>query len=258
MKRLHAIELEDQPWCPHTIRSGVTDYLGFALAKTRYYDPVAPVLAAALQKSGTHRILDLCSGGGGPWPCLQPLLRERGVPVRVCLSDKFPNFEAFQRVRQLSRGAIEYHSLPVDATRVSVESPVFRTLFTSFHHFRPGQARTLLADAVAARQGIGIFEATERKPLMLLLTLLSPVHMMAFTLFIRPFRWSRLLWTYLVPVMPLVLLFDGLVSCFRAYTVEDLRELTLDLDSDHYTWEIGRLPTRLKPIHITYLIGVPV
>src|SRR5450759_4223616 len=35
------------------------------------------------------------------------------------------------------------------------------------------------------------------------------------TPWIRPFRWSRLLWTYLIPIIPLVFLFDGVVSCHR-------------------------------------------
>jgi hypothetical protein len=37
----------------------------------------------------------------------------------------------------------------------------------------------------------------------------------ACTPWIRPFRWSRLLWTYVVPIIPAVLLFDGIVSCLR-------------------------------------------
>ena len=40
-----------------------------------------------------------------------------------------------------------------------------------------------------------------------------------------PFRWSRLLWTYLVPVIPLVLLFDGIVSCLRSYRPDELLKL---------------------------------
>jgi hypothetical protein len=257
MKRLHLFEIEDQAWCPAAIRSGLTDYLRFALEVTRHYEPAVSVLGKALQQTHARRVLDLCSGGGGPWPHLRPLLAETGIELEVTLSDKYPNLEAFERVKQLSNGAIRYRREPVDATRVTSEPGRFRTLFTSFHHFRPEEARAILADAAAGREGIGIFEATERTPLMMLLTLLAPFHALIFTPFIRPFRWSRLFWTYLIPVLPLTLLFDGLVSCLRAYTLEELREMTRQLEVQHYEWEIGRLAARVSLTHVIYLIGVP-
>jgi hypothetical protein len=77
------------------------------------------------------------------------------------------------------------------------------------------------------------------------------------TPFIRPFRWSRLFWTYLVPVVPLVSLFDGLVSCLRTYSIQELRELTEDLGANNYRWNVGELKGK-GPIPITYLIGFPV
>ena len=53
----------------------------------------------------------------------------------------------------------------------------------------------------------------------------------------RPFRWSRLLFTYLVPLIPLVVLWDGIVSCFRTRTPEELLELTKSFPQ--YNWTAG-------------------
>ena len=130
-------------------------------------------------------------------------------------------------------------------------------MFTAFHHFRPEQARAVLRDAVLQRRGIAIFEATQRSALALLLTLLAPLMVLIMTPLIRPFRWSRLLWTYLIPLVPLVTLFDGLVSCFRTYTVQELHDLTTGLGTNDYLWDIGMLKGKSTPIPITYLIGVP-
>ncbi len=90
---------------------------------------------------------------------------------------------------------------------------------------------------------------------MLLGTVPMPLRMLVLAPFIRPFRWSRLFWTYLVPVVPNVLLFDSVVSVLRVYSVTELRELTAGLDG--FQWEIGTLRARPIPIPITYLIGVP-
>jgi hypothetical protein len=258
MKRLHLMEIEDKVWCPRTVRDAVTDYLQFALAAMKPYAVMIPILAAALQRTRTQRILDLCSGAAGPWLWLHPALTEKGVSVSVCLTDKYPNIEAFGRASHLTNQAITYHPQPVDATRVPGELPGFRTMFTAFHHFRPAQARAVLADAVRLRRGIGIFEATQRRVLALLLTLLAPLVVLIVTPLIRPFRWPRLLWTYLIPLVPLVTLFDGLVSCLRTYSVDELRDLTAGLGTNDYHWDIGTVKGRTIPIPITYLIGVPI
>ena len=89
MKRLHLIEIEDQDWCPFTVRDAVTDYLRFILSASKPYAVIIPFLAAALKRNGARRIIDLCSGAAGPWPWLQPVLAEMGLKVSVCLTDKY-------------------------------------------------------------------------------------------------------------------------------------------------------------------------
>ena len=255
MKRFHLIEIHDQDWCPRAVRDAETDYLQFTIATTKPYTAMIPILATALQRTGARHVLDLCSGAAGPWLWLHPVLAGQGVNVSVCLTDKWPNTEGFSHAVSLTHQAIRYHAQPVDATQVPGELPGFRTMFTAFHHFRPEQARAVLADAVQKRQGIAVFEATQRSGLALLLTLLVPLMVLVMTPFIRPFRWSRLAFAYLIPVSPLAILFDGLVSCLGTYSVQELRELTARLDD--YRWDIGSVKSKASPIPITYLIGVP-
>ena len=157
MKRLHLIEIHDQDWCPRTIRDAETDYLQFTIATTKPYAAMIPILGSALQRTGTRQVLDLCSGAAGPWLWLHRVLAEQGVGVSVCLTDKYPNLEAFGRSSRLTDQAISYCAQPVDATRVPSELAGFRTIFTAFHHFRPEQACAVLADAVRQRQGIAVF-----------------------------------------------------------------------------------------------------
>jgi hypothetical protein len=257
MNRLHLIEIEDQDWCPRPVRDGVTDYLQFALATTKPYAAIIPLLADALRRTGTGHVLDLCSGAAGPWLWLHPALAEMGVSVSVCLTDKHPNTEGIVRANHSANHAISYRPQPVDATQVPGDLPGFRTMFTAFHHFRPEQARAVLADAVRRRQGIGIFEAIQRRPLALLLMLLVPFMVLGVTPFIRPFRWSRLFWTYVLPLVPLVTLCDGLVSCLRTYSVPELHDLTTSLGTNDYQWTIGAMKSKMTPIPVTYLLGVP-
>ncbi|HEV2667545.1 MAG TPA: hypothetical protein VG324_21700, partial [Blastocatellia bacterium] len=74
---------------------------------------------------------------------------------------------------------------------------------------------------------------------------------------IRPFRWSRLFWTYALPLVPLIVLWDGAVSCLRTYSPAELRELTNGLGDGDYLWESGEEKHPRSPIPVTYLIGYP-
>src|SRR6516164_4772653 len=67
MKRQHLLEVHEQPWCPAELRNGLTDVMKNLVRALRVYDPVLPLLEKAVKMSGATRIIDLCSGAGGPW-----------------------------------------------------------------------------------------------------------------------------------------------------------------------------------------------
>lgn len=257
--RWHLFEIMDQDWCPKVVRNGITDAIRFGANLGNHYRRLVPRLRRALERLGTRRIVDMGSGSGGPWLRLRLVFAEdEGFPVEVTLTDKYPNIDALSHAEAASGGGIHFCPDSVDATRMPPELKGFRTLFATFHHFPPQQARAILADAVRNRQGIGVFEFTQRSLVALFLMMFAPLAIWLITPFIRPFSWSRLLFTYAIPLIPLTGLFDGIVSCIRTYSPKELRAL-VDGISDHgYTWEIGHesaLPA--SPIPITYLIGYP-
>ena len=86
--------------------------------------------------------------------------------------------------------------------------------------------------------------------------LLSPLFGWLVVPFIRPFSWQRLLWTYLIPAGVVFGLWDGLASCLRTYSPQELRDLTADLGDGGYRWEVGRVRS-LGACRITYLLGIP-
>ena len=257
MRRIQFIELHEQSWFPPTLRNAVTDALQCGSEVLKAYAPVFLPLRRALEATQSTAIVDLCSGSGGPWSDLSQKLQQNTVAYRIYLTDKFPNLVAFENVKAASANGIDFCRSSVDAMKVPIELDGFRTMFSSFHHFPPAQARAILRNAIDARQGIGIFEITGRTALaisMMFLWFLTPL---AFTPSIRPFRWSRLLYTYVLPIVPLVLLFDGLVSCLRTYRTRELRELIGELAGSKYWWEIGERSGTFGSLPVTYLIGYP-
>jgi hypothetical protein len=133
----------------------------------------------------------------------------------------------------------------------------FRTILTAFHHFQPADARAILASAVRAGQGIAIFEAAARTPRVLGMVLGMPLAVWLLTPLIRPFRWSRLFWTYVLPVIPAAMMFDGLVSCLRIYTPDEMKAMALDVRGDAFDWEAGIAYSPGSMVPLPYLIGIP-
>lgn len=257
MRRRRLIELHEQPWLPSFLRDEVTDALHFGLNLLGAYAPIAPLLQKALDSTGSRSIVDMCSGGGGPWPELYREMPRVERSLHIWLTDKYPSGRASENVNSGSENHVRFYPNPVDAMSVPRELSGFRTIFTSFHHFSPDEARAVLQDAVDARQGIGVFEITKRAPTAIGMMFLWSLLMFVCTPAIRPFRWSRLFWTYLIPVIPFVLLFDGVVSCLRTYQPQELRSIIEELNAKEYQWEAGEHSRALGCLALTYSIGYP-
>ena len=257
MRRIEFIEIHEQPWFPSSCRDGITDALQFGFNLLKVYVPIAPLLQSVLDSTGSRSIVDMCAGGGGAWLDLCRRLHGKPAALHIWLTDKYPNFGAFQNIRTASENHIVFYPDSVDAMNVPRELKGLRTMFTSFHHFSPEEARSILQNAVDAGDGIGIFEISRRAWSTIVLTFAFVLMLFICTPWIRPFRWSRLFWTYLVPTIPLVLLFDGVVSCLRTYRPQELREMVAKLTESEYRWEIGEHSRSLGEVPITYLIGYP-
>ena len=106
------------------------------------------------------------------------------------------------------------------------------------------------------RRPIAAFEVTVRNVLVALGSLFLAFLVLLATPFIRPFRWSHLFWTYVIPIVPLFVAWDGCVSCLRTYSVQELQALVAGLGPNDYIWQIGRKRGVLSP-GVTCLIGYP-
>jgi hypothetical protein len=257
MRRKQLIELEDMAWCPRTIRDGGTDWLAFLGTVSGAFTAAIPKIHAAMTAAHMNVVVDLCSGAGGPWRTLAPALAKQGA-VRIVLSDLYPNVQAFAAARDAAGGAIEFCADPVDAARVPASLTGVRTMFNAFHHFTPAQAAAVLADAVEAGQPIAIFEGASARALGWLAMPIQIPAMFLLMPFVQPFRWSRLLFTYVVPAIPLLVLFDGTVSFLRLYSREELRDVIATVPGrERFDWEVGSLKAPGMPVSIGYLLGTP-
>jgi hypothetical protein len=254
MRNNSLIEIHDHPSFPPFLRDLFTDALQSIWSFSNSYRPIVPRLRTLVDQLDTHQILDLCSGAGGPLITLAPRLQSPASPtLHICLTDRYPNHHAFQRAALDS--TFTYESRSIDAAKVPADLPGLRTIFSSFHHFGPLEARNILADAFHQHKAIAIFEVAHPAFKTMLITSSIPFLAIFLTPRIRPFSWSRLFFTFIIPIIPFALMFDGLISCLRAYSQQELHDLIEGLSTPTYQWQIGEDRSGLLPI--TYLIGSP-
>src|SRR5690606_3298983 len=122
--------------------------------------------------------------------------------------------------------------------------------------FKPNQAITILQNAVDENQPIGIFEIQDRSLPSIIAMLLSPISVLLTTPFIKPFSLLRLFFTSLIPIIPIVVLWDGVVSSLRPYCVDEMQDLVQKVtNSDHFHWKIEKKKAKLG--FVIYTIGIP-
>lgn len=258
--RRQLVELEDLPGFPPRLRDLATDVLRVAQSRPELVRPLLPLVVRVLERGGTREVLDLASGGGGAWPALRRALAAEGICLRVTLSDRYPSASAAVRT---DGAGLRYHPDPVDALAPPPELPGMRTMLNALHHFEPDDVVRLLRSVVAAGRPLLVAEYSERSWRGVAQVLVAaPISAWAAPARLRAAEWDRLLLTYLLPAVPLVCLWDGVVSQLRAYEPDELLALAAaatraESAEGAYRWEAARRRVRGLPVRLTHLLGWP-
>jgi hypothetical protein len=62
------------------------------------------------------------------------------------------------------------------------------------------------------------------------------------------------LFTYLIPIIPILVCWDGIVSVLRTYTLKELNQMIRELNNyEDYIWKIDKIKS--GPSMVTYLLA---
>lgn len=266
MKRIALFEFEDLSWFPSWLRTCMTNLI-IVLHKMLGIDEVLGYLTArVLEEKKLTKIVDLGSGSGGPMPMiLEKLHNTEGFEdVELLMTDLYPNKEIVKKFNQGRDKKISYSETPIDATNLASAPEGLKTMVNSFHHMPPKNARKILESAKENQQALLVYEMAENKIPLLIWGLLLPISLiilMVMTLFMTPFvkplTWRQMVFTYLIPIIPICYAWDGQASLVRMYAFKDIEELLEGLHSDTYYWETGYGKKGNGKKLGTYLVGFP-
>ncbi|WP_224490896.1 hypothetical protein [Robertkochia flava] len=264
MKRLSLFEFEDFPWLPKSIRSGVTRLLSVFHRMMGTSSVLADLLLDIRQTTPFEQIVDLGSGSGGAMPETVNKINAATPenPVTLILTDKYPDPETLAKYNDGPSPYIRYRATSMDAREMDKAPEGLKTMIASFHHMEPATARDILHAAARNKQPLFIYELAQNSIPTFLWWLLLPLSLCILFLmtwfmtpFIRPLTFKQILFTYLIPVIPLVYAWDGQASLVRTYTFKDLELLLEGHDAEGYTWVMKEARKKNGKSAGYYLLG---
>jgi hypothetical protein len=220
-------EFMDQPGLPASLHATLREVLGFHLRVTLgyYYRWAA---AAALERAvaeGVTTVAELGAGAAGFSETLASMVRDRGTPLRIAISDMRPDPARYEALERAYPGVVEARSQAVDfIAGPHPPEPVILVLSAAFHHVPP-HARAPVLAALATRKVLVFESVTKTLPSMFgcaigwLPALLTPLYFWRTPVG----RWRRVVWCWLIPVAPFMVAWDGVVSCLRCWTEDEWR-----------------------------------
>lgn len=267
MKRIQLFEFEDFGWFPSAIRTGMTNLIVVLHKMMGTSVVIANLIENIKKRYDFTQIVDLGSGSGGAM--LDVMQEFKNKPetknIKLIMTDLHPNPQVVSRIKNKGDENIDYDKTSVDATNFSKMPKGLKTMMNSFHHMPPDIARKILKSAHDNKQPIMIYEMGENFVPTLLWWLLLPlslviliVMVLFMTPFVRPLTWKQLLFTYIIPVIPLCYAWDGQASSVRTYTFKDVEFLLEGLKDEGYTWEIAHAKKANGKNLGYYVLGLPV
>ncbi|KAI4108292.1 MAG: hypothetical protein L6R37_001165 [Teloschistes peruensis] len=131
----------------------------------------------------------------------------------------------------------------------------FHLFSLAFHHFPDPPARATLHNTLLHASGFAILELQSRSPSSLLTALCLGPLLWLVSWYQFWGDWTHLFFTYIIPVVPAVVVFDGLVSCMRMRDRGEILRLIEECDGGeergwregwrfesgraYHTWPIG-------------------
>ncbi|MEM1220816.1 MAG: hypothetical protein AAGH79_17990 [Bacteroidota bacterium] len=265
MKRIQLFEFEDFDWFPKVWRTSMTNLIVVLHKLMGTPTILANLLEQAKEKAHFDQIVDLGSGSGGAMPLAFDQLKEMDAAksLQLRLTDLYPNPALVKSMNDRQIPGLRYHSESVDATNMGQTPAGLKTMVNSLHHMPPPVARKILHTAQENRQPFLIYEIAENNiptlvwwlflPLGLLIVFIMALFLTPFS---RPLTAQQLIFTYLIPVIPLAYAWDGQASLVRMYTFDDLKSM-LPPASDDYEWEMAPAPNPKGKTLGYYVLGIP-
>ena len=229
-------EFGDLFWVPEFYHAFLRRFMGALYKVFGYHRLWLPELNRFINKAG-GTVMDPCAGSGY---VNELLMKELGKKdLRFYLSDfmidKNPEFR--ERINNLGDDRIHYLEQPIDVLKDNPDFRCPKIFINSFHHFDNEQVAQIFKLNLSHGDDVLVLEYCDNSFMSYLSMLLGPLVAMIMLPFITERRLLLVtaIFTYLIPVVPLMLLWDGIVSSLRCYSNKSIKAVLKDAGFDDVT-----------------------
>jgi len=227
MKRKQMPQFMNQDWYPTLLKNLMYEFLTWFVHFVKAAKPFVSVVNEGLEYSKVNKIINIELNIGAGFETLKPFINQDIVVLD----------------RTLERFDTNYDGL--------------YTFINCFHQFNSENATNILTEISQKNHPVAVLEGNNNSLLQIFgMTIIVPLTILLTAPFVKPFRFSRLIFTYLVPVLPIVTFIDGSLALMKLYSPEDLDELVSKIKVSKYQWKSGKLDNG-RGGKIIYLLGHP-
>ena len=211
MKRKQLPQFISSRWLPAWIKRDISEFLSWFVVKVNATKPFIPVIEEQLEKTNLSKIVNVDFKIGAGMESVSPFLK-KGLTLT---------------------------SEPISNFNTSEEG--LYVFVNGFHQLPPDKASKMLQDIAHSRNPVVVVEGNNDSLWQIVgMTVFVPLTVLLTAFFVRPFRFSRIIFTYLIPILPVIIVVDGCIALLKLYNPKDLDELTSKLEVENYEWKSGK------------------
>lgn len=216
-------EFMDLEWIPNSLRSALRDILevGNQTPFRSYYQWSAKAIYSYAKDKNIKEVVEL---GAGCAPITRQIINEfPDWPVQLTITDLNPDRLNFKNLSKTdSRVNAVYHSIDFTQKIDGFQNSLL-VLSATFHHVPEKLKKKILLNLKSLSPHVIILEPL--RPTLtsflfvfgsLISSFLTPIFRLNAKLFFRSFFWC-----WVVPIAPILFLWDGWVSCIRCWSKRD-------------------------------------
>lgn len=222
--RFHLFEFCDQAWLSGSLRQAYLDCLNFLHGAAKPYSHVPQPYSQWARDAGHPQVLDLASGGGAQISNLIENAQKDAITLPcIILSDLFPSPERWKNlINDYGIKSVGCINEPVSIEHIGHDDIKLLSICTALHHLKPDQVKALFSDVALCRDGLIALEMVQRNWLHVISGLFLVFMCLPAPFFASQFKFSKFLFTTIIPVVPIMASFDGVVSALRCYKPDEL------------------------------------
>lgn len=211
MKRKQIKQISNLNWFPKLFKTLIAEFLSWFVLRANASKPFIPLILEILEASNTKNIINIHCNLGAGIDTLLPFLSKD----------------------------IEVSSLHMN--QFNTQHKGLYVYVNTFHQLPSNEARKSLKQIAASRNPVVVVEGNNDSLWQIVgMTFFVPLSVLLSAPFVKPFRISRLVFTYLIPIVPIVIVIDGCLALLKLYNPKDLQELVTNLNIPNYEWKIGK------------------